>query len=132
MCRKVIANPRVQRMADLPFDRVTPGKLPFSFMGVDCFGPFVVKRGRTQIKRYGCLFTCLTTRAVHIKKLDSLEADPFINGFVRFCARRGVPEKVRSGNGTNFVAEHAHVLVLCRCALLSSALGVKLTTDNDL
>ena len=33
-----------------------------------------------------------------------LEADSFINGFVRFCARRGVPEKVRSDNGTNFVA----------------------------
>ena len=132
VCRKLRGNPQVQRMADLPFDRVTPGKPPFSFVGVDCFGPFVVKRGRTKIKRYGCLFTCLTTRAVHIKKLDSLEADPFINGFVRFCARRGVPEKVRSGNSTNFVAEHAHVLVLCRCVLLSPALGVKLTTDNDL
>ena len=43
-------------------------------------------------------------RAVHIEKLDSLEADSFINGFVRFCARGGVPEKVRSDNGTNYVA----------------------------
>ena len=104
MRRKLRGNPQVQRMADLPFDRVTPGKPPFSFVGVDCFGPFVVKTGRTQIKRYGCLFTCLTTRAVHIEKLDSLEADSFINGFVRFCAKRGVPEKSRSDNGTNFVA----------------------------
>ena len=32
-------------MVDLPFDRVTPRKLPFSFMGVDCFGPFLVKSG---------------------------------------------------------------------------------------
>ncbi|XP_067022414.1 uncharacterized protein [Acropora muricata] len=103
VCRRLRGNPQVQRMADLPFDRVTPGKPPFSFVGVDCFGPFVVKRGRTQIKQYGCLFTCLTTRAVHIEKLDSFEADSFINGFVRFCARRGVPEKVRSDNGTNFV-----------------------------
>ena len=56
------------------------------------------------MKRYGCLFTCLTNLIVPIEKLDSLEADSFINGFVRFCARRGVPEKVRSDNGTNFVA----------------------------
>ena len=42
-------------------------------------------------------------RAIHIEKLDSLEADTFINAFVRFCARRGVPEKVWSDNGTNFV-----------------------------
>ena len=99
MHRKLRENPRVQRMADLPFDRVTPGKPPFSFVGVDCFGPFVVKRGRTQIKRYVCLFTCLTTRAVHIKMLENLEADSFINGFVRFCTRRGVSEKIRSDNG---------------------------------
>ena len=104
VCRKHRGNPWVQQMADLPFDRVTSGKPPFSVVGVDCFGPFVVKRGRTQIKQYGCLFTCLTTQAVHNEKLDSLEADSFINGFVRFCARRGVPDKVRSDNGTNFVA----------------------------
>ena len=42
-------------------------------------------------------------QAIHIEKLDSLEADSFINAFARICARRGVPEKVRSDNGTNFV-----------------------------
>lgn len=42
-------------------------------------------------------------QAIHIEKFDSLEADSFINAFVRFCARRGVPENVRSDNGTNFV-----------------------------
>ena len=35
----------VQKMADLLGDRVTPGKPTFSFIGVDCFGPFLVKRG---------------------------------------------------------------------------------------
>ena len=115
VCRKLRGNPQVQRMTDLPFDRVTPGKPPFSFVGVDCLGPFVVKRGRSQIKQYGCLFTCLTTRAVHIEKLDSLEADSFVNGFVRFCARRGVPEKVRSDNGTNFVAGERELREAMQC-----------------
>ena len=31
-------------MAELPTDRVTPEKPPFTFVGVDCFGPFVVHR----------------------------------------------------------------------------------------
>ena len=95
--------PEVPQMADLPAERVTPDNPPFSNVGVDCFGPFVVKRGRSQLKRYGCLFTCLTMRAIHVEKLDSLETNSFINAFVRFGARRGVPEEVRWENGTNFV-----------------------------
>ena len=104
VCRKLRGKPGAQQIADLPSERVTPDKPPFSYVGVDCFGPFVVKRGRSQLKRYGCLFTCLTMRAIHVENLDSLKADSFINAFVRFCARTGVPEKVRSDNGTNFVA----------------------------
>lgn len=44
-------------------------------------------------------------RATHLEKPDSLETDSFINAFVRFFARRGVPEKVRSDNSTNFIGE---------------------------
>ena len=104
VCRKFKGKPSVQQMADLPSERVTPDKPPFSNVGIDCFGPFAVKRGRSQVKRYGCLFTCLSVRAIHIEKLDSLDADSFVNAFTRFCARRGVPERVRTDNGTNFVA----------------------------
>ena len=42
-------------------------------------------------------------RAVHLEKLHSLEADSFINAFLRFAARRGTPEKVYSDNETNFI-----------------------------
>lgn len=43
----------------------------------------------------------MAIRAVHIEKLHSLDADSFINALMRFIARRGVPEKIRSDNGTN-------------------------------
>jgi len=89
-------------MADLPVDRVTPYEPPFSSVGIDCFGPFYVKRGRSQEKRYGCLFTCLGIRAIHIEKLHSMEADSFVNALSRFIARRGNPIMIRSDNGTNF------------------------------
>ena len=100
-CRRLKGKPCSQRMADLPADRLCPGKPPFTSVGIDCFGPFYVKRGpRSREKRYGCLFTCLAIRAIQLVVLHSLEADSFINALVRFGARRGYPTKVRSDNGT--------------------------------
>ena len=103
VCKKLRGKAGVQRMADLPSDRITPDNPPFTYTGVDCFGPFYVKRGRSQVKRYGCLFTCLTMRAIHLEVLHSMDADSFINAVMRFTARRGVPKVIRSDNGTNFV-----------------------------
>ena len=54
-CRRYTARPCEQIMADLPKDRVTPEKPPFSYVGGGLFGPFVVKRGRSEVKRYGCI-----------------------------------------------------------------------------
>ena len=89
-------------MADLPPDRIISDQPPFTNVGVDCFGPFMVKRGRGLIKRYGMLFTCLAVRAIHIEVVQNLEADSFINALRRFIARRGKPDEMRSDNGTNF------------------------------
>ena len=102
-CKKRQAPVGAQKMADLPADRVTAGKPPFTSVGVDCFGPFFVKNGRSNAKRYGVLFTCLTIRAVHIEVVSSLDTDSFLNALRRFVARRGQPEEIRSDNGTNFV-----------------------------
>ena len=102
-CRRRDAQPCQQMEADLPLDRVTPYEPAFTSVGVDYFGPFAVKRGRGREKRYGCLFTCLTTRAVHIETADTLDTDSFINCLYRFMARRGEPHLIRSDNGTNFV-----------------------------
>ena len=76
---------------------------PFTFVGVDFFGPILVKIGRSEVKRYGCLFTCLTVRAVHIEVAHSLDFDSFINALQRFTCRRGQVLEIRSDNGTNFV-----------------------------
>ena len=102
-CKRRDAPTCTQRMADLPADRVTPGDPAFSYVGVDYFGPFLVKRGRAREKRYGCVFTCLAVRAIHIEIAHSLESDAFINCLTRFIARRGRPKRIRSDNGTNFV-----------------------------
>ena len=103
VCRRLQARPLTQKMANLPEDRVTPDHPPFSFSAVDLFGPFLVKRGRSMVKRYGVLFTCLTTRAVHIELAHSLTTDSFVNALRRFVSRRGEVREIRSDNGTNFV-----------------------------
>lgn len=86
-------------MGNLPLERVTPDRPPFTFVGVDYFGPMLVKQRRNHVKQYGCLFTCLASRAVHIEIAHSLDMDSFIR---RFIARRGRPEVIRSDNGANF------------------------------
>ena len=90
-------------MASLPLDRVTPSQPLFTYVGVNCFGPFQVKRGRSSAKRYGVLFTCLTVRAVHIKAANSLDTDSFLNALRWFITRRGPPEEMCSDNSENFV-----------------------------
>ena len=103
VCQRLFGKPCNQKMADLPVERCIPGPTAFIHVGVDLFGPFYVVRGRSTVKRYGCVFTCFSIRAIHIEVLESLETDAFINGFRRFCSRRGQPKTVRSDRGTNLV-----------------------------
>lgn len=107
VCHRLHAAPGHQRMADLPQDRVSPDEPPFTRVGVDCFGPFEVKRGRGTAKRYGVIFTCLAMRAIHLELASSLDTDSFVNALRRFIARLGQVLELRSNNGTNFIgAEH--------------------------
>ena len=55
-CRKLRGRPQEQKMANLPEDRLEPAP-PFTFCAVDYFGPWYIKEGRRELKRYGVLFT---------------------------------------------------------------------------
>lgn len=106
-CRKLRGKLSFQRMADLPSDRLEPGP-PFSSVGVDCFGPWdVVARktrgGQANSKRWAVLFTCLTSRAVHIEVIEEMSTSSFINALRRFVAIRGKVRVFRSDRGSNFV-----------------------------
>ena len=89
-------------MVELPKERVTPGDPPFMYVGIDCFGPLEVKQGRSHVNRYGCLFTCLTMRALHIEIFHLLSAGSMINAIRRFISVQGCPKEIPSDNGTNF------------------------------
>jgi len=108
-CRRNYRKPGEQKMADLPRDRISAAP-PFTYTGVDYFGPFLIKGGRKELRRYGALFTCLVSRAVHIKVASTLESSLFIQALRRFLARSGPVREIRSDNGTNFVGARKELL----------------------
>ena len=101
-CRRLRGTLQDQKMSDLPSDSLEPSP-PFTYCAVDFFGPFYIKEGRKELKRYGALFTCLMSRAVHKETSNTLETDSFINCLRRFIAIRGPIRQLRSDRGTNFV-----------------------------
>ncbi|XP_062620585.1 uncharacterized protein LOC134282159 [Saccostrea cucullata] len=103
ICRKYQAPALKQKMADLPSERLKADDPPFTRVGMDYFGPFELKRGRSIIKRYGVIFTCLSSRAVHLEVAFSLDTDSCIDAIRRLIARRGKPTYILSDNGTNLV-----------------------------
>nr|CAI5833055.1 unnamed protein product [Callosobruchus analis] len=93
-------------MGNLPASRVTPD-FPFSKVGVDYCGPFLIKgkrgRGSTSSKCWIALFVCFVTRAIHLELVTSLTTEAFMQTLKRFMGRRGKPNDLYSDNGTNFV-----------------------------
>lgn len=77
-CRKVRRPVEEQHMAELPKERVE-ASAPFTYCGIYCFRPFIEKRNCKEYKRYGLIFTCLYSRAVHLEMLEDLSTDSFIN-----------------------------------------------------
>ena len=98
-------------MAPLPSCRVKAGWYPFQHVGLDYFGSIKVKRGRSLVKRYGCILTCLQSRAVHLEVAHSLDTDSFIQLLIRFLSRRGSPTDLYSDNGSNFVGAERELMM---------------------
>ncbi|XP_049301851.1 uncharacterized protein LOC125775371 [Bactrocera dorsalis] len=97
---------RTQIMAALPPERCNYA-LPFTITGVDFAGPFQIKasmlRSSSFRKAYVTVFVCFTTKAVHLELCSDLTTAAFLAAFARFVGRRGIPLKIMSDNGKNFV-----------------------------
>ncbi|XP_067944858.1 uncharacterized protein [Watersipora subatra] len=101
-CKRLRGKPMEQIMSILPLERVEPAP-PFLNIGIDCFGPFVVKERRSEIKRWGLLITCLYSRAIHIELLNDMTTDSFINALRTFICLRGAVNTIYCDQGTNFL-----------------------------
>ena len=66
------------------------------------FVPFTIKCRRTELKRYGIIFTCLASITVHNEVANTMDTD-FFQALRRFIVRRRNMSMLRSDTGTSFV-----------------------------
>ena len=97
-------------MSDISEDRLCVDEKPSTNTGADYLGPYHIKlfkkprSNKATAKRYIALFTCLTTRAVHLQIVGDLSTDAFIFALTRFISRKIKVNIIRSDNGTTFVS----------------------------
>ena len=105
-CRRLKAKPYLPpptgslpelRLSQLP---------PFTNTGTDFAGPVYVyysEIGRREtFKSYINIFTCASTRAIHLELVPDLTTNCFINSLDRFSSRRGIPHVMVSDNAKTF------------------------------
>lgn len=106
-CVRERAQIPTQLMGQLPRNRVSAPYRAFLHCGVDYAGPVATRasagRGITSRKAYIALFVCLATRAIHLELVSDYSTPTFLNAYLRFCSRRGLPETIYSDNGTTFI-----------------------------
>uniref|UniRef100_A0A182EUR5 Integrase_H2C2 domain-containing protein n=2 Tax=Onchocerca ochengi TaxID=42157 RepID=A0A182EUR5_ONCOC len=105
-CKRWKAKPfKLPPMPSLPESRVRRSRT-FEQIGLDYLGPLSIKSPTGVIKRWIALFTCFTTRAVHLELVEDLSAENFLHIMRRFIARRGYPKLILSDNASEFQQVH--------------------------
>ena len=119
-----------------PYQAPPPPPLPefsvttapaFTFTGLDYAGPLYVKgaKKKTEEKVWICLYTCCVTRAVHLDIVPDLTAEAFLRSFRRFTARRGLPLKIVSDNGSTFKSAFRQIADLMKSPVVRQYLAEK-------
>ena len=87
----------------------------FSRIAVDFAGPIYVKdvynKSSGMNKAYIMLYTCSSSRAVHLDLDPNMPTQAFVRSFKRFTARRDVPRLVVSDNVSAFKSEELERLL---------------------
>jgi hypothetical protein len=88
---------------------------PFTTTGVDFAGPLYYKIGKNETRKaYVALFTCSTTRAVHLSLCKEMTFTEFKRVMKNFVARRGSPKLFVSDNAKTFKAAKKWLSTLAR------------------
>ena len=91
-----------QKMANLPNFRVAEAPL-FKFCGVDMFGPFIIKKRKSQVKLYESILICMSCQPVHVEITDSLDTNSLILTLRRLIDTRGNEQTNFSNKCSNFI-----------------------------
>ena len=104
-CKRKLKRVASQVMSPLPTERIKPSPAFFN-IGIDYFGPFIIKgevQQRTRGKCYGVLFTCFCSWVVHVEVASDYSTDGFLQVMRRYSSIRGWPHTIFSDKGTQLV-----------------------------
>lgn len=85
---------------------------PFQNSSIHYFGPFEVLKNSSAEKKWLVIFTCMSTRAVHIELADELDVNSFLGCLHNFQTRRGKLTHLYSDDGTNFLESDSEMQTL--------------------
>ena len=87
---------------------------PFSETRVDFTGALYVHDRGKEVKVHVCLFTCATSRALHLEVVADLSTETILLAFCSFAGTRSMPQLMISDNVTTFqtAAEELKALYL--------------------
>jgi len=103
-CNRYNARPAIPMMGDLPSYRLAVFEDPFTYSIADIAGPIKVVNARNVLeKRYILVYSCLTTRALHLELIQRLDSNSTLLAFQNIFILRGAPKRIVCDNGTNFV-----------------------------
>ena len=101
--------------SDLPKFRLD-FDIGFCNTGVDFTGPLYVEdiygENDQMFKSCVCLFTCTTTRNVHLELTPGMDASDVIKALVRFLSRRGCIKMFVSDNFSSFKSDEISKFLL--------------------
>ena len=103
VCNKLSGNHyKAPNPPPLPKHRVQMME-PFTVTGIDFTGALYIRAPEGENKVYICLFTCASTRAVHLEVVTDLSEETFLQAFCRFSSRKSLPRIVLSDNASTFM-----------------------------
>ncbi|XP_063415855.1 uncharacterized protein LOC134697506 [Mytilus trossulus] len=123
-CKKVNGKP--YRAPDpLPLQKIRLQEAPpFTVTGIDFTAALQVKENDGTLKKvYICLFTCASTKAVHLEIIPTMNEESFLLGFRRFTSRKSLPQIVMSDNALSFISASQEVKRLCESKKFEEALS---------
>ena len=123
ICRKQCGKPySAPDPAPLPKNR-TQSLPPFTVTGVDFTGALYIRHNHEEHKVYICLFTCATTRAVHLEVVNDLSMETFLLAFRRFASRKSLPQVMMSDNASTYLSAAEELTKLLQSDNLTTSLG---------
>ena len=114
ICKKLEGRP--YDLPPTPACRVSDDP-PFAHTDLDFAGPLYIQESTdkaSNFKVYICLFTCASTRAIHLELTRGLNVDSFLLAFRRFVGRRGLPASLQSDNAKTFRLSSKEIQSICR------------------